>query len=668
MKTDSGQPDGQPRATDLPTITLYARLFTVVALGVTSLLLAVSQWIPEAEALVFLTQNRRPLTDRLIALCVCWGVALLVATGVCYWSRLGPTPKQRQRAVVQLFAPLIVAAFLPILFVRQAWEGRELAYLAYLLCVGLCLERLLHPALVILRRRTRDFDLVRDLKDAFTERAAFRLTLFLAASLAIYYVFRIGHLTNISHFKFQTSSSDLAEYDNLFFNALAGHPFRAPGVATRMEDWSNLANHAEPVMYLLLPFYAIAPGAGALLWIQAGLIGLTAIPIFLLASARLGSWVGFAFSAAFLMMPVTQQPNFYDFHFTSAAIFFISWLLYFVYRLGHEPQKKSVRVGVYASLLCSLLCREDIGIGTAVIGVFLVYRGVLVREGIRITVLSGAYFIGVKFWLMPQFGTWWFDDMYGQIKSEGVDGFGSIVVTLLSNQAFVLRAIMNEPKALYLLHMTVPVLALWLRRPLLVLAIIPAMISSLLVTDRPPLFQASFQYSYLWLGYTITASILAVNKQRKGATAIALIVLALSLDVQKGVLLGGERIMGGFSMKDLVVRPQDRQRMEQFKTITKLLPPTATVSVTEREGPHISNRLTFFSLKFALGHDPEYLLVADPGIRGEQAHLKEALEAERYGVIATEGPFTLLKRGASTERNGPLLRRIHGRVKRKSSH
>lgn len=667
MSTAKGQSDVRPGASDPPTITLYARLFTVVALGVASLFLAASQLLPEAAALSFLTQNQRPRTDRLIALGLCWGVALLVAAGACYWSRLGRTPKQRQRAVLQVSAPLVIAAFLPILFVREAWEGRELAYLAYLLCVGLCLERLVHPALVVLRRRTRDWDLVRDLKASFSGRSAFRLALFFAASLAIYYVLRIGHLTNISHFKFQTSSSDLAEYDNLFFNALSGHPFRAPAVATRMEDWSNLANHAEPVMYLLLPFYAIAPGAGALLWIQAGLVGLTAIPIYLLASARLGSWVGFAFSSAFLMMPVTQQPNFYDFHFTSAALFFISWLLYFVYRLRHEPQKKSLRVGVYASLLFALLCREDIGIGTAVIGVFLVYRGVLVQEGIRITVLSGAYFIGVKFWLMPQFGTWWFDDMYGQIKSEGVDGFGSIVVTLLSNQAFVLRAIMNEPKALYLLHMTAPVLALWLRRPLLVLAVIPAMISSLLVTDRPPLFQSSFQYTYLWLGYTIAASILAVNKKRKGATAIALLVLALSLDVQKGLLLGGERIMGGFSMKDLVVRPQDRRRMEQFKTITKLLPRAATVSVTEREGPHISNRVTLFSLKFALGHDPEYLLVADPGIRGEQAHLKEALEAERYGVIATEGPFTLLKRGASTERNGPLLRRVHGRVKRKSS-
>jgi hypothetical protein len=105
--------------------------------------------------------------------------------------------------------------------------------------------------------------------------------------------------------------------------------------------------------------------------------------------------------------------------------------------------------------------------------------------------------------------------------------------------------------------------------------------------------------------------------------------------------------------------------MGQFKKIKRQLPPFASVSVTEREGPHLSNRTVMFSLKYALGPNPEYLFVANPGIRGEQEHIRQALESERYGVIATEGPYTLLKRGADTKRNGPLLRRVHGRSKRK---
>ncbi len=649
---------------EMPLLTRYLRLLVTVMLGTTSVGLAVAQLVPRDHTIPYLTLNQQPLRGRLITIAVCWGVGLLVAIGVALWSRRGPTPQARKRALVHLFAPLVASAFVPIVFVRQVWDGREFAYLAYLLVLGLCLERLLSPALAVIARRAGRFRWVHTVGKWGAGRTAGWIGLGLAAGLGIYYALRVGHLTNVSHYKFQTSSSDLAEYDNLFFNALSGHPFRSPAVAAQVEDWSYLAGHAQPILYFLLPLYAIAPGAPALLWIQASLIGLSAIPIYLLARARLGKVVGLSFATAFLMMPVTQQPNFYDFHFTCAAVFFISWLLYFVYRLKHTPRSRILRLGVYSSLFFALICREDIGIGTAVLGVVLLFWGAVVRDAIVITALSAAYFISMKFAIMPLFGTWWFDNMYGDLKSEGVQGFGSIIVTLLSNQAFILRAIMNEPKALYLLHMTVPVLALWLRRPLLVLAVIPAMISSLLVTNRPPLFQASFQYAHLWMVYTFVGSIVAVRRSRKFSTALALVVVALSLDVQRGVLLGGEKILGGFSMKDLVIRPDDHQRMKEFKTITSQIPKDAVLAVTEREGPHLSNRPVLFSLKFSLGHSPEYLLTSYPGIRGEQVHIRAALESGDYGVIDTVGPYTLVKRGASTKKNGRLLRQVGGRMPR----
>src|SRR5690606_27650287 len=136
---------------------------------------------------------------------------------------------------------------------------------------------------------------------------------------------------------------------------------------------------------------------------------------------------------------------------------------------------------------------------------------------------GGAYFVTMKIAIMPLFGKWWFDNMYEDLKAEGAGGFGSIVLTLLSNQAFIIKTLMTEPKALYLLHMTAPVLGLWLRRPLLFMAILPGFVATLLVTNRPPLFQASFQYTYLWLAYVMGASILAIRRSNKGATLLAIL-------------------------------------------------------------------------------------------------------------------------------------------------
>jgi hypothetical protein len=142
-----------------------------------------------------------------------------------------------------------------------------------------------------------------------------------------------------------------------------------------------------------------------------------------------------------------------------------------------------------------------------------------------------------------------------------------------------------------------------------------------------------------------------------------LVIVALSLDVQKGLLLGGDRIMGGFGMKTFEITEADEKRTQHFREITAQIPKNASVAVTEAEGPHLSARLVMFSLKYSLGHDPQYLLVSNPGIRSEAQHVRQALESGNYGVIATKGPYTLVKRGAPTKKNAALLRRVGGRAR-----
>lgn len=635
----------------------------VVTLGMASLCLGLGQVVLPGGPRAFLTKNELLLPSRLLLLGSSWLAAVLVAVGVLVLAHKSRDPAAARRDAVRFFAPFSVCALWPLLFVRQAWEGREFAHLVYVFALGLATERLLRPLSRVLARAPSVGKLRSYLERPLSSRIVAWLCRAAVFGLVAYYFVRIGQLANVSHYRMQTQSSDLAEYDNLFFNALHGHPFRAPGVAAQMENWSNLANHAELSLYLLLPFYALSPGAHALLWIQTGLVALTAVPLYLIAARRLGRPAGVVIALAFLCMPAVQQPNFYDFHFTPAAMFFVAWLLFFLQTLDKQPGARWARVLMYVSTLCALSAREDIGIGIVVLGVFLVLGRRLVREGFSLIGIGGLYFVSMKFLIMPRFGSWWFDAMYEQLKTEGVKGFGSIVVTLLSNQAFVIGKLMTEPKALYLLHMTAPVLGLWLRRPLLLMAVLPGFVATLLVTDRPPLFQASFQYTYLWLAYVVGASILAIRRTRKWSTLLPIVLVALSLDVQKGLLLGGDRILGGFGTKTFEISEGDRKRHEQLAEIMKLVPRHASLAVTEAEGPHVSTRLVMFSLKYSLGHSPDYLLVGHSGIRGEQHHIREALESGQYGVIATKGPYTLVKRGAPTKKNGPLLRRVGGRAR-----
>jgi hypothetical protein len=136
---------------------------------------------------------------------------------------------------------------------------------------------------------------------------------------------------------------------------------------------------------------------------------------------------------------------------------FIAWLLYFTATLAQAPRSRWRRAALYAVLGLAFLCREDMSIGTAVLGAFLVLTGTLVRDGVVIAILSGIYFVTMKFGVMPLFGRWWFDTMYEDVKAEGAHGFGAVILTVLSNPSFTLRTMLTEPKLLYVLHMTVPV-------------------------------------------------------------------------------------------------------------------------------------------------------------------------------------------------------------------
>jgi hypothetical protein len=141
---------------------------------------------------------------------------------------------------------------------------------------------------------------------------------------------------------------------------------------------------------------------------------------------------------------------------------------------------------------------------------------------------------------------------------------------------------------------------------------------------------------------------------------VALVITAATLSYQLGAFPAGEN-HGRVLAEDLRGDPADETRYAQLRSIIARIPPEATVAATEAEGPHVSSRLIMYSLKYTLGKDPEYLLVGLSRLGGEVAHIRQALESGKYGVVAQEGPFILAKRGASPASAEPLWQRIGGR-------
>jgi uncharacterized membrane protein len=632
-----------------------------------SLTLAVVQGSLGDTFLGTVASNRLDVSTRRIMMSVTLG-----ATAVVGLSLLGFWFKKRDRAApwivkaAKIACPLVIATFVPSLFWRGPWKKLEFEYLVLLGLAGLILERLLAVSLAELGLPRPLFTTVVERFGRY-KRWLSHLPFLLVCVAVVYYAILISHYTLITHIRMETATPDLGEYDNQFFNSLHGHPFRLPASEGNLKDWSALKFHADFIIYFLLPFYAIRPGPETLLIMQTVIIALTAIPIYLFAVRRVPSWIAALLSVAFLLLPVIQRPNFYDFHAPPIGMFFMAWTVDAVDRIIHSERSPRWTYAVlWSSFVLALASREDIAFGMIVVSAFLLFYG---KRPVLVGSMLGAslaYFVLIKFVIMPRVGVSWYDSVYEDIKAPGFKGYGAVVVTLLTNPVYVLRTMVTQPKLLYLCHMLVPLLFLWVRRPYLLVAAGPAVFFTLMVTNRPAMSQSSFQYAFGWFPYIVTASVLALQGMRslsrgptrQMAAALALAFTASGAGYQYGLLLGGDSIVGGFSDKKVVVSPRERERYEALKAIVKHIPPDASVTATSNEGPHVSTRLELYNLGWALPEKTDFILFQKTLGGKEAKRVIAALESGKYGVVDRKGPFVLVGRGAKTDKNALLISQL----------
>src|SRR5262249_237083 len=112
----------------------------------------------------------------------------------------------------------------------------------------------------------------------------------LGVGIAFFCVY-FSYYTVLQHYRLMTYSWDMAIFDNMMWNLLRGHWFKAAPDLGRVG--SHIQYHATFGAYFFAPFYAIYQHPQTLLILQATLAGLGALPLFLIARLRLQSaWAG----------------------------------------------------------------------------------------------------------------------------------------------------------------------------------------------------------------------------------------------------------------------------------------------------------------------------------------------------------------------------------------
>jgi uncharacterized membrane protein len=165
-------------------------------------------------------------------------------------------------------------------------------------------------------------------------------------------------------------SWDLAIFSQL---ARAYSELRAPVVPIKGDGFNLLGDHFHPILVLLGPIWSVWPSPLALLWTQAVLMGISAVPLTRLAIDRLGAGAGILAGAAYLFGFGLQAAADVQFHEIAFALPLLALSLSALLR-GRIP----AAIAWAAPLV---LVKEDMGLTVAVIGAVIALRSPRARRG-----------------------------------------------------------------------------------------------------------------------------------------------------------------------------------------------------------------------------------------------------------------------------------------------
>jgi uncharacterized membrane protein len=586
-------------------------------------------------------EDRLPLFAAVVV-----GAALAALSSAIYLVVTRASGIARLEWLTRASRPVLPLAIAPALFAYDFSYRSPLVYLALLAVFTVMVEWSLRDSLAAFAWPWR--------VPALSWPAAWRrhLPLAVVTAGAVFYAVHFSAYTLLNHRRLGTSAFDLGIHINWAFNALHGQFWRCP-VFLGPDGGYYVGAHAIFAMFGWLPLFALKPGGEVLLVYQAAIVGAAAIPLYLFGRTQLPRWPAAIVALLFLLYAPIHGPNFYDFHELMPLPFWGFWLFWAI---------ATRRNGLAAFFVVVLYAhREDVAAGVAVLGLFLVVSGERPRIGAVLTVVSSFWFILMKFVIMPSLYHTWFADIYKDLQAAGHPGYGSVVQTVLVNPSYFLKTLLTEVKAIYFLHVFLPLAFLPLRRPALALLAIPVFFFTLLTTGYAPTVSIAFHYTLHGVPYLFGATVLMLRLLSEGGAAAdglrrgairrnaALGAMAAAMFFHSyayGAIFQHHTFVGGFAKIEFDMTPEERQRYAALQRMLKMIPPSASVAASENLLPHVAARLDAYSLRFAHG-DAEYLLVRQ-GDLYVPAVLKGAFDRHPYGLIASDLGIFLFKRDVVT--------------------
>lgn len=438
--------------------------------------------------------------------------------------------------------------------------------------------------------------------------------------------------TLAKHYGFATFAWDLGIFDQISYSTVFGGKF----MYTTTELYLNptgcyFAIHFSPILFVLLPFYAILPSAGTLLILQSFILALGALPLYFLASRVLDSKKnGFLLSLAYLLFPAVQASNWFDFHqqaFIPVLVFstcyFLmkkSWKLYFVSVLLALMIEEHVAPIIFLIALYFLLTQVDLRSALKSIRSLQFHPDTISKVLILTIVLSVGFYFLARYTRsqFPINSDFW--DVYRAADTFKALGFQGDILYLpfyvLMNPIATAQAFMTDYayKLFFLISLFAPLLFLSFKSKLTIVTLL--ILAPFLLTNYPPYYMLGAQYPLhvvplIFLGAVEglgNRRILVQDKPKEkinqasrprgnhiGATSKTILVVSLIFIIVLSPLSPVASIINhNVPLLWYATSNYDQESAEAMHGMIALIPHNASVLTQNILFPHISNRVNAY--------------------------------------------------------------------------
>lgn len=459
-----------------------------------------------------------------------------------------------------------------------------------------------------------------------------------------------------------SATVDLGIFKEALWNTLHGRPMFSPTVG-----YSFLGEHFSPVLFLLVPLYALSPTSECLLVVQTAAVSVAAWPVYLVArDLGLRRLTATLLAGAMLASPPLHTALLYDFHMDLLAVPALAWLVLALSRRRFGQAfvavalLVSVKEDMFIPAVGALLAfappgdardrRRCAALGALAVGWCLFAMAVLLKRygpppGVPVYMSDGSEPQGYKF--LRNF--------------RHLAGPGGPVAHLLGQPVRYALWAFTEGRLTTFLTLLAPVgfaplLAGWRVTLLMPLGII-------LLSDNPEIVALRYHYSaiqhpgvYLAAAYGVAALVARSREPRRAELAVDAYVLVAALML---VATHPSSMAARTHATDTrAVTPHART----VDRIAALVPAGAPVSSSTWIGPRFSNRP--WGALFPHGLDRAAWVMVDlqrpawpASVEQRDATLLHLMRGG-FGAVAVSDGVVLLQRGRSPERNPEAVRQL----------